>query len=129
MSTIPGGSKGNNNTDASFLDVLFALKDNIMKDLNVADIVTVISVDNDNRKFRCKLLANPNLQVECTNLQSLEVKVNDVMLAVFTTSDFRTNLSKVKNDQQLLKIENQTLHSKNYGVLVGLIYRKETEEN
>lgn len=129
MSTIPGGSKGNNNTDASFLDVLFALKDNIMKDLNVADIVTVISVDDDNRKFRCKLLANPNLQVECTNLQSLEVKVNDVMLAVFTTSDFRTNLSKVKNDQQLLKIENQTLHSKNYGVLVGLIYRKETEEN
>lgn len=129
MSTIPGGSKGNNNTDASFLDVLFALKDNIMKDLNVADIVTVISVDNDNRKFRCKLLANPNLQVECTNLQSLEVKVNDVMLAIFTTSDFRTNLSKVKNDQQLLKVENQTLHSKNYGVLVGLIYRKETEEN
>lgn len=129
MSTIPGGSKGNNNTDASFLDVLFALKDNIMKDLNVADIVTVVSVDNDNRKFRCKLLANPNLQVECTNLQSLEVKVNDVMLAIFTTSDFRTNLSKVKNDQQLLKVENQTLHSKNYGVLVGLIYRKETEEN
>ena len=129
MSTNPGGNKGNNNTDASFLDVLFALKDNIMKDLNVAEVVTVISVDNDNRKFRCTLLANPNLQIECTNLQSLEVRVNEIMLAIFTTSDYRTNLSKVKNNQQILKVESQTLHSKNYGILVGLIYRKETEEN
>lgn len=120
----PTQQLGNKNTDASFFDVCEALKGNIMRTINVAELVTITAVDHEKSIYRCSILSHPEQICECTKLQSLDVQLNDVMLVVFTSSDFRTNLLKVKNEQTITDIGTKTLHSKNYGVLVGLVYRK-----
>lgn len=125
--TNPTQQQGNRNSTASFADVCEALKNNIMRNLSVAELVTITSVNDAASLYKTSLLSNPSQTIECTKLQELDVKVNDVMLAIFTNTDFRTNLSKVKNGQAISEMKNQTLHSKNYGVLVGLIYRKQNE--
>ena len=126
MSVKTTNLTGNNVTSASFLDVLLALKENIARDTNVADLVIVDSINNDT--YKCKFLANERLAISCIALDSLEVKQGDIMLAIFTSSDFRTNLQQYKDKQPLIIDEQQTLHSKNYGVLVGLVYREKTED-
>lgn len=113
---------GNKNTDASFTDVVLALKNNIMRNCNVAELVVITKIQDD--KLQATLLTNPQQMIECTKLHDLEVQVNDVVLVIFTSTDFRVNLSKYKNNQVIQPISSQTLHSKMYGVVVGLIYRK-----
>ena len=118
---------GNKQTTFTLDDIFKAMKGNIFRDLNVADIVRVMSVDDMNSKYMCTLLSNPDLRIETTKLQDLTIQKDDVMLCIFTSTDFRTNLSKFKNKQVLQTTTNETLHSKNYGVLVGLIYREQNE--
>lgn len=121
--TNPTQQSGNQNTTASFADVCIALKNNVMRNTHVAELVIVKSIGST---IKCSLLTNPAQTIECIALSGLDVKVDDVMLTIFTLSDFRTNLTKLKRNQSISKIEKQTLHSINHGVLIGLVYRKET---
>lgn len=114
---------GNQSNQGSFLDVMLALKNNVMRDLNVAEVVEVKKISTNS--ITVSVLTNPQQMLECVALQNLDVQLNDIMLVIFTNTDFRTNLNKFKNNQTLQKIDNQTMHTKNTGVLVGLIYRKE----
>lgn len=113
---------GNKNTTASMHDLCEALKHNIMRHTNVADLV-LITQKIDDTTYRASILSSPSKVIECTILKDISVDVNDIALVVFTSTDFRTNLAKAKRNQALTETQS-VLHSLNYGVIVGLVYRK-----
>lgn len=113
------GNKGTGQD--TLLDVLLALKRNIMKDNNVAEICKILSIKDDNIKVSS---INKQEQLICTKLQGLDVKVDDIVLVIFTNTDFRINLTRIKANQQTLPLNSDVLHSSNFGVVVGLVYRK-----
>lgn len=110
---------GNQNVSSDFLKVLMALKSNIMKDLNVAEIAIVSQKNGD--EINCYLLNDNNVRVVCISLHNVTVNEGDIVLIIFTNTDFRTNLKKYKQNRATYKVEADTLHSKNYGVIIGKI--------
>lgn len=115
---------GNQNEEYTLNKIYAAMKQNIFRDLNTAEVVQVISIDDTNSKYLCSLMSNPNLKFECTKLQDLTVEQSDIMLCIFTSTDFRANLIKYKNNQVVNTMQVNELHSKNYGILIGLVYRQ-----
>ena len=111
---------GNRNITDDMTRVLFAVRDNALRNTNVADIAQVRTIGND---ICCKDI-NTNESIICTKLQGLDIKVNDTVLIVYTNTDFRANLARIKQDIQPQTIKECTLHSKNYGVVIGVVYRK-----
>ena len=111
---------GNKNITDDLTRVLFAVRDNAMRNTNVADIAKVTIVDN---YLTCVDINNAETII-CTKLQGLDIMVNDTVLIVYTNTDFRENLSRIKQNIQVQTIKDCTLHSKNYGVIIGVIYRQ-----
>lgn len=107
---------GNKNTSSSFLDVLMALKKNIMKDLNVAEIGIIKQIKGDD--YYCSLLNNSKTTIVCRNLTNIEININDLVLILFTNTDTRNNLNRYKSNQNLVSVENLQLHSNSYGIIV-----------
>lgn len=113
---------GNKNLNDGFLDVLMALKKNTMKNIRVAEIGIVEDVIS----LKCSLLNNPSLFIQCAKLTSLELNKGDVVLIIFTDTDFRSNLKRVNDNLKPLEVT-EVNHSINYGVVIGII--KENKEN
>lgn len=105
-----------------FLKVLLTLKDNIMRSLNVADVGIVSKIEGDD--YYCTMLNDPSVNIVCAKDFNLEVQQNDTVLIVFTNSNFKSNLQRIKNDLEPQKIPNTIYHSCNYGIITNLIYRK-----
>lgn len=117
---------GNKTVSSDFLRVLLALKKNTMRDNNVAEVCLVQDISQS--EIRCNTLSSDSVIV-CEKLQDLEIQKNDVVLVVFTNTDFRQNLKRIKSNQKSVKNQDEILHSLNYGVVIGLIYRKNQEES
>lgn len=117
---------GNKVVSSDFLRVLLALKQNTMRDNNVAEVAQVTNVTSDT--LTCTLLSNANTYVNCIKLQNLDIKKDDIVLIVFTNKDFRQNLNRIKNNQKPIDNQAETLHSLSYGIVVGLVYRKSPED-
>ena len=98
--------KGNKNSTSAFLEVLMALKENINKDLNVAEIGKIININQD--QIKVQLLNNNQQKLICYKLKDLELELNDYVLIVFTNSDFRSNLNII-NYHKILNKEHYTL--------------------
>lgn len=113
---------GNETQDTSFLDVCFALKNNVFRTLNVADVCVVREINNES--FRCEYITNSDTSIECIKFEGLDIKVSDVVLVVFTNNDFRASLNAFKAGQANTNATTQAFHEKSYGVIVGLIYRR-----
>lgn len=111
---------GNQTIDGSFLNVLLALKENIMIDLNVAD-VGIITKIKDNYNIYCNLLTNSSAVVVCSKLKNLELSENDCVLILYTNEDFRANLKRLKNNQSIVNIDSNIYHNKTYGIIVGIL--------
>ncbi len=121
---MPNNTTGNNNVSSDFMRVLMALKAHTMRAIPVADLVVVTKIDGDN--IKAAYLANQNTFVECIALKSLQLKVGDIALCVFTKTRFRENLAKVKAGKQPQTMpDNTEIHSRNNGVIVGVVYSKE----
>lgn len=120
---------GNQVVSGDFLRVLLALKDCIMRNCNVADIAKVTRINSNT--YDCTAIGNSNTIYSAISLQGLDIRQNDAVLILFTNTDFRVNLNKLKNGQAL---QNQTettdLHSTSYGVIIGVVYgeREPVEE-
>lgn len=117
---------GNKHSKGNLLDVLLSLKQNINKDMQVAEICKILSITDDDIKVTS---INKSEQLICTKLQNLDLQVDDIVLVVFTNTDFRINLSRIKANQQTQPLSKNVLHSSNFGVVVGLVYRKEEGGN
>lgn len=110
------GTNGINNN--SFLDVLLTLKQNIMRDLNVAEVCKIVEVQSGSV---CVVnpINNRNQRLYVYNLYNATVSVDDLVLVVFTNTDSRLNLNKAANDISLQDTQEKILHSINYGIIVG----------
>lgn len=115
---------GNETTNTSILDVLLALKHNVYRSLNTADLCVVREINGDTH--RCEYLTDSDTHVAAVKLQGLDIKVNDVVLVTFTSNDFRTSLNAYKTNQANTNHDTpqEELHSILYGVITGLIFRK-----
>ena len=114
---------GNSTYSSDFLRVLLALKDNVMRDTNVAEICQVTQV-NDTNDYVCVPLSDDKTKLYCCKLQDLNVQQDDVVLVIFTNTDNRLNLKRLKNNLRVQNITNKTLHSSEYGIIIGLVFRK-----
>lgn len=108
---------GNKTDTPDFLKVLLTLKKNIMRDLNVAEVCKVLEVNNN--VYTVVSINNNNLRLKCTKLSSLNPKKDDLVLVVFTNTDYRLNLSKTNKPFQ--NLQEETLHSLNYGIITGSV--------
>lgn len=114
---------GNQTKSSDFMRVLLTLKDNIMTSNNVAEVCRIDSINNDEIIAFC--INDSSKKLICTKLANLELAVDDIVLIIFTNTDFRKNLKKIKQGYNTQNIEKAELHSLAYGVIIGLIYRKE----
>ena len=115
---------GNKTSKHTLVDVALITKQSTMKDTNVAEICKVLDINDKGIKVSS---INFEEQLYCIALQNLDVQINDIVLVVYTNTDYRINLSRIKAGQSLQTLNNNTLHSKNFGVIIGLIYRKEED--
>lgn len=113
---------GGKYVSSDFLKVLLALKKNVMKDTNVADVCIVNKVDDS---IYCAPVNNSNVTIVCDKLNNLNVSQNDIVVVLYMNSDFRQNLKRFKQNQPLMNVNSEQMHSLNYGVIIGIIYKKE----
>lgn len=119
---MAGNYKGNEVNSKDFLEILFALKNNIMKDLNVCEVAQIESISSEICK--CKILSTDEI-ITAVPLQNLQIAQNDVVVILFSNTDFRTNLKRIQNDNAGITDDTLNLHNKSFGIIIGILYHKE----
>ena len=119
---MAGNYKGNEVNSKDFLEILFALKNNIMKDLNVCEVAQIESISND--IYKCKILSTDEI-ITAVPLQNLQIAQNDVVVILFSNTDFRTNLKRIQNNNIGITDDTLNLHNKSFGIIIGILYHKE----
>lgn len=121
-SFMAGNYKGNEVNSKDFLEILFALKNNIMKDLNVCEVAQIESISS--AIYKCKILSTDEI-ITAVPLQNLQIAQNDVVVILFSNTDFRTNLKRIQNDNVAITDDTLNLHNKSFGIIIGILYHKE----
>ena len=119
---MAGNYKGNEVNSKDFLEILFALKNNIMKDLNVCEVAQIESISDE--IYKCKILSTDEV-ITAIPLQNLQIVQNDVVVILFSNTDFRTNLKRIQNDNAAITDDTLNLHNKSFGIIMGILYHKE----
>ena len=119
---MAGNYKGNEVNSKDFLEILFALKNNIMKDLNVCEVAQIESISSE--IYKCKILST-NEVITAIPLQNLQIAQNDVVVILFSNTDFRTNLKRIQHDNDGITDDTLNLHNKSFGIIMGILYHKE----
>ena len=119
---MAGNYKGNEVNSKDFLEILFALKNNIMKDLNVCEVAQIESISSG--IYKCKILSTDEV-ITAVPLQNLQIVQNDVVVILFSNTDFRTNLKRIQNDNVAITDDTLNLHNKSFGIIIGILYHKE----
>lgn len=134
--------EGTKSTQGGLYDVIMALKQNIMKSLNVATLAQVQSIDEQNQIIKVKpfplIEGESEKFIECYSCMipiydnksitwiSLLGQLNkkDVVLVVFLNRNSSQNLRQIKKSLNLTTLkENSELHSDKFGVIVGIVYK------
>lgn len=117
------GNRGISKNDD--LEVLLALKRNILRDLKVASLGIVKSIKDNIIKVNLfpTYTNESEITIDCYCLKNLEVNKDNVVLVLFLDRNFIQNLNQKNNNQQLTKIDSKNieLHSLKYGVIIGII--------
>lgn len=109
---------GNSTDSPDLLNVLLALKSNVMRDLYVGEICKVISIEEDT--YMVVPINNDKQKLACKSLKGLKINLNDYVMVLFTNTDYRLNFEKMKKDLPVQNLLNQVnLHSSNYGIIIG----------
>lgn len=109
---------GNKIGGSTLFDVLLTLKQNVMRDTNVAEICKVLEVKSD-ATYVVAPLNNSKQKLFCQTYNGSKVNVNDIVLVIFTNTDNRLNLNKVNNKQTTQSLNSVNLHSSEYGIIIG----------
>lgn len=126
------------------LDVMLALKANIMKALKVATLAEVQSIDSktqivkvkpfpliegeSEKIIECETIMTPAMQDNSFTFVNLASKLSkkDVVLVVFLDRNSSQNLSQARKKQKLSTLkENSELHSDKFGIIVALVNKYE----
>lgn len=117
------GNRGISKNDD--LEVLLALKRNILRDLKVASLGIVKSIKDNIIKVNLfpTYTNESEITIDCYCLKNLEVNKDNVVLVLFLDRNFIQNLNQKNNNQQLTKVDSKNieLHSLKYGVVIGII--------
>lgn len=117
------GNRGISKNDD--LEVLLALKRNILRDLKVASLGIVKSIKDNIIKVNLfpTYTKESEITIDCYCLKNLEVNKDNVVLVLFLDRNFIQNLNQKNNNQQFTKIDSKNieLHSLKYGVVIGII--------
>lgn len=124
------------------LDVLLALKSNIMRGLNVATFAEVQGVDEVNqivtvrpfpliegekeKNIACFCCLMPQSSGETVTWSSMTKSIGkkDVVLVVFLNRNSSQSFKQAKMKQKLSALkENSELHSDKFGVIIGICYK------
>lgn len=111
------GNRGSNN---NLLNMYSALKDNIMRTLNVCEICRVISSVNLNY-YKVQILNKPETFIEAYSTIDNLVE-NDLVIVIFTNYDTRQNLERALQGQynQLITVPtSETKHSLDFGIIIN----------
>lgn len=119
---------GNYVEDTSFVDVLKAVKQNIFKTMQTAELCVVREANSDGG-YKCEFLTNSQIFISAIGFQNADIRVNDVVLVVFTGTDYRASLNAYKNGDANTSTTTLIYHQKQYGVIVGRVYRRNYEED
>lgn len=111
---------GNAGQTSNLLDVALALKENIFRTLNCADVLMVNEVNDDS--YVCTKLNDSSLAFNCIALSGQSYQQGDIVLCIFADTDFRVNLTKVQNGKKPSQFITLDRHSLSYGVIIGLVY-------
>lgn len=107
------------------LEVLLALKRNILRDLKVASLGIVKSIKDNIIKVNLfpTYTNESEITIDCYCLKNLEVNKDNVVLVLFLDRNFIQNLNQKNNNQQFTKVDSKNieLHSLKYGVVIGII--------
>lgn len=126
------------------LDVMLALKSNIMRALKVATLAEVQSIDSktqivkvkpfpliegeSEKIIECETIMTPAMQDNSFTFVNLANKLSkkDIVLVVFLDRNSSQNLSQAKKKQKLSTLkENSELHSDKFGIIVALVNKYE----
>lgn len=117
------GNRGISKNDD--LEVLLALKRNILRDLKVASLGIVKSIKDNIIKVNLfpTYTNESEITIDCYCLKNLEVNKDNVVLVLFLDRNFIQNLNQKNNNQQFTKVDSKNieLHSLKYGVVIGII--------
>lgn len=108
---------GNKTDNPDFLKVLLTLKANIMKDLNVCEICKVVDISKDS--YVVNPINNTKEKLYCKTITNSTINKGDLVLVIFTNSDYRLNLKKIKAGEKPQEVAQTDLHSRNYGVIIA----------
>lgn len=112
--------QGNKFVSSDFLRVLKALKENILIEINVADVCQVTSSNGQN-DYLCTSVSDGSI-ISAMSLDANDtINVGDFVLVVFTNTDFRMNLKRIKAGLPSQAIESSERHSKAFGVIVKIV--------
>ena len=111
--------KGNNFVSSDFLRVLKALKENILIEINVADICQVTAI-NGVEEYIWKSITDESM-ITALTLEGETINVGDLVVVIFINGDFRTNLKRLKAGLVSQAIESNQRHSKAFGVIIKVI--------
>lgn len=125
---------GTKMVSSDFLRVLLALKENIMKDLKVATLAIVKSIDEKTQTCIVEpfpLLENEkNKNINCIINNSDDLSIKDIVLVIFLDRNFLQNLGQIKNQQEKTNLKRNTeLHSEKYGIIISKIISKNIAKN
>lgn len=116
---------GLNIASADLLKVLLKLESKTMKDIHVASICKVVSVDEPTVSVKpYPLLYNESEKViKCYYLEGLHLNVNDIVVVLYTDREYSQVLKQLKMRQEPSKLNKSSeLHSEKYGIIIGLIH-------
>ena len=91
---MDGNYKGNEVNSKDFLEILFALKNNIMKDLNVCEVAQIESISSG--IYKCKILSTDEV-ITAIPLQNLTIRtyINLSIILKYSFCDSKT-ISEIK---------------------------------
>lgn len=107
--------------------VLLALKKNIMKDTHVCDVAKVKLI-NEKGDYTCESILDGS-SIRCTAINNLDISVSDIVCILYADYPFNNNLRQLKSGSNINLTNNDYPHSKQSGIIIGIIYKKETEES
>lgn len=112
-----------NNVSSDFLRVLLALKSNILKDTNVADVCKVMQKNSDG-SWSCQSL-NDSSMVAAQNIVDLDLAVGDFVCVLYIDQPYRSNLLKAISRQPTKSLTEER-HSKSAGLIIAVVYTTRT---
>lgn len=113
---------GNQFSHSDLIRVLLQLKSITTEAIKVAEVCEVIDITNN--ELKCKIISTNEI-IYCDKLSGLNFQKNDIILVIFTDTDFRQNLAKLKMNAPTQLVTDKNLHQVSFGIAIGLIYRKE----